>query len=151
MAYITENDYKAVYGNDSITSAEFTRFDYDAERMIDSFTTGIDGVRKLSVAYPTSEYDSNAVKRCIIMLVKALFDIDHATDVIHSPNGVHGGVIASMSSGSESISYAQTEISKATADESEKRRYLYQICKTYLSGIKDANGVNLLYGGEYVS
>ena len=63
-------------------------------------------------------------------------------------------MVSSVTAGAESISYAtggstETVFSKALADESEKERMLQRIVKKYLSGVSDANGVNLLYMGEY--
>ena len=70
---------------------------------------------------------------------------------------VRSRVISSVSSGSESVSYATgsaarsgtTAIDAAVSDPGARARLLDDIVRRYLSGVKDANGVNLLYMGRY--
>ena len=65
MAYVDYEYYKTLYGEKALAEADFTRLLWDAEREIDKATSGVDGVRKLQVAFPTSDYDAEAVKRCV--------------------------------------------------------------------------------------
>ena len=67
-------------------------------------------------------------------------------------NGSVCGAIASITSGKESISYASVNsgnsvYSIAASSEEKMLALLYRIAAEYLSGIPDANGVNLLYRG----
>ena len=72
MAYIDYEYYKSLYGEKAIQETDFNRFLWDAEREIDKATSGVDGVRKLQIAFPTSDYDAEAVKRCICALIEFL-------------------------------------------------------------------------------
>ena len=141
-------EFIAVYGSDALTLTEFNRFEFDAEVILDDWTTGIDGVRKLRVAFPTDPIDVAAIKRCVIELTKASADIDNIIQLSASGDG---GVVASKSSGSESISYRNdtSALLAAAKDAGTREAYIGMIVRRYLSGRSDANGVNLLYGGVY--
>lgn len=151
--YITYNDFTAVMGAD-ISMADFNRYEFEAEMILDRFTTGIDNVKKLRVAFPTDEIDAEAVKRCVIALTDAVCRFDRADKAAVSLTGTStGGVVSSVSSGSESISYATGSTASAMAagvQSLEGRNTFYQdIIRTYLSGREDANGVNLMFMGRY--
>lgn len=141
-------EFIEVYGSDALTLTAFNRFEFDAEVILDDWTTGIDGVRKLRVAFPTDPVDVAAIKRCTIEMTKALADIDNIVQLSASGDG---GVVASKSSGSESISYRNdtSALLAAAKDASTREAYVGMIVRRYLSGRSDANGVNLLYGGAY--
>jgi hypothetical protein len=67
---------------------------------------------------------------------------------------MQGKVVASVSAGNESITYAvgkssDTAISNAIKDLQSKDMAIYQFISSRLVGIADANGVNLLYNGPY--
>ena len=162
MAYIDYEYYKTLYGEKSIPETEFTRLLWDAEREIDKATSGVDGVKKLRVAFPTSDYDAEAVKRCIVELVTFLYKLEEAENNANSvgqyteraDGSLQGKVVNSVSAGNESISYAvgkssDTAISNAIKDLHSKAMAVYQFITSKLSGVSDANGVNLLFGGRY--
>ena len=162
MAYIDYEYYKTLYGEKSIPETEFTRLLWDAEREIDKATSGVDGVKKLRVAFPTSDYDAEAVKRCIVELVTFLYKLEEAENNANSvgqyteraDGSLQGKVVNSVSAGNESISYAvgkssDTAISNAIKDLHSKDMAVYQFITSKLSGVSDANGVNLLFGGRY--
>ena len=160
--YVDYKYYSSLYGEKAITETDFNRILWDAEREIDKATSGVDGVRKLRVAFPTSDYDAEAVKRCVCALVEFLNQIETAE---HNANSIgqyteradgslQGKVVSSVSAGNESISYAvgksaDTAISNAIKDLHSKDVAVYQFIKSKLSGVSDANGVNLLFGGRY--
>ena len=161
MAYIEYEYFKTLYPD--VSEADFNRLSWEACRLVDVLTTGIDGVRKLAVAFPTDEYDAENVKLCICELIfklnafdKAEQSAQEASGYNKTENGLQGKVISSISSGNESISFAsgssgrtETAFDKAVADRKEKEEYLNAIARYYLSGIADANGVNLLFMGRY--
>ena len=154
MAYITYNQYTQ-YGG-ALTQAEFDRFSYDAQRYVDLQTTGIDNVKKLKVAFPTDTDDAEAVYHCLVRIIDILDEIDKANaamGLVTDSNGITHGVVSSVSSGSESISYGGSGLvgmtQKAAASNAEKNTLIYSEIRRYLSGITDANGVNLLYMGRY--
>lgn len=130
---------------------------------MDAATTGIDGVRKLAVAFPTDEYAAECVKRCACELVSILDQLKQAqanalkaSGYTETESGLQGKVISSVSAGNESISYTvgnsgsnATVFDKAVSDQSEEEALYSAAISKYLSGIADANGVNLLFLGKY--
>lgn len=157
--YITYSEYTALYG--TIEDKVFELLAFDACRYLDRLTTGADGVKKLKVAFPTDEDDSTAVKRCTAEIVNLLSQIREAElsasagrGYAQTDNGLQGKVISSISAGNESISFfstgsAKTVIDNAVADPTAKDQLIYDTVRRYLSGVADANGVNLLYMGRY--
>ena len=141
----------------------FSRLAWDACRRMDALTTGVDGVRKLKVAFPTDEDDAETVKRCACELVDILYQVKQAEETakiasgyVETENGLQGKVISSVSAGNESISYAvgksataETWLDKALSDSAELDKKISGTIREYLSGISDANGVNLLFMGRY--
>ena len=104
-----------------------------------------------------------AVKRCICALVDFLNQIDEAERNANSvgqyteraDGSLQGKVVSSVSAGNESISYAvgksvDTSIVNAIKNSQNKEMEIYSFITSRLSGIADANGVNLLYGGPYL-
>lgn len=160
--YVDYEYYSSLYGEKAIPKADFERLSWDAEREVDKATSGVDGVRKLRVAFPTSDYDAEAVKRCVCALIEFLKQIE---DAEHNANSIgqyteradgslQGKVVSSVSAGNESISYAvgkstDTAISNAIKDLQSRDMAVYQFITSRLSGVSDANGVNLLFGGRY--
>lgn len=165
MAYASYEDYKALYGDTVLTEAGFTRLCWEAERAMDDATTGAGYVCKLRLYPPEDEAGREAVRRCACALVETLWQIELtetdsrlARTLLKRADGtVHSAVVASVSSGSESISYATggaarsgiTAIDTAAGDPAAKTRLLEDTARRYLAGVTDANGVNLLYMGRY--
>lgn len=157
--YITFADYTSLYG--SINEQVFNRLVYDACKHIDRLTTGVDGVKKLKVAFPVDEDSSAAVKRCAAHVVNLLHQIYEAETSAsmgrgykETENGLQGKVVSSVSAGNESISFSavgtqSTSIDKAVSDVSVRDTLIWNIIRDHLSGETDANGVNLLYMGVY--
>lgn len=157
--YITFDQFTTLY--DPIDEKLFNRLAFDAFRMIDNHTTGIDGVKKLQVAFPTDEYAVAAVMHCAGNIVNLLNQIHEAEQTAavargytETDQGLHRKVISSKTAGNESVSYAETghsnsSIDAAVADKSVRDALIASTIKEYLSGVTDANGVNLLYMGPY--
>ena len=74
MAYIDYEYYSSLYGEKGISETDFNRLLWDAEREVDKATSGVDGIKKLKIAFPTTEYDVEAVKRCVSELVSFLYN-----------------------------------------------------------------------------
>ena len=146
VRYATLSDYLSLYA-DNMTQTDFDRFEYDAETWLDMWVTTLDGVNKLRVAFPTEEVDIIAVKRAVIELTRALRDMD----AYQQQSIASTGILASVSSGTESMSFQRggSALAKAVENDTEKASFLSKIVRRYLSGKHDANGVNLLYGGVY--
>ena len=154
--YADFNYYKTKYGGKVIESADdFTHFGRKAERRIDKITTS-----KLQFAFPTKKKDKEAVKDCLCELAEFLYQLDSyqraamdSTGVVTQADGtVRGKVVTSISSGSESIGYsakssADTSLMEAVKDKKVADAMINSMIRDGLSGVPDANGVNLLYVG----
>ena len=154
MAYVNYEYYSGLYGSNAIPTEDFNRLLWDAEIEVDRATTGVDGVRKLEIAFPTNERDAEAVKRCICALIEFLHNIETAEKGIaysETANGVRGNIIQSVSAGNESVSYANAETMISTALKSVNHKYkmINEFIVHRLGGILDSNGVHLLYMGVY--
>lgn len=162
MAYADYEYYQSLYGIKAIPEADYNRLSWEAEREIDKATSGIDNVRKLKVAFPRNEYDAETVKRCACALTHFLAQIEDAESNANATaqyteqadGSLQGKVVSSVSAGNESISYAvgqsaDTAISGAIKDIQSKDITIYQFIESRLSGVADANGVNLLFAGRY--
>lgn len=160
--YIDYEYYKSLYKEKAMPETDFKRLLWDAEREIDKATSGVDGVEKLKVAFPIDEEDAETVKRCICSLVEFLNHIEIAernagllSQYTEREDGsFQGKVVSSVSAGNESISYAvgkssETAISTAVKSVKDKEMVVYQFITSKLSGVSDANGVNLLFAGRY--
>lgn len=153
--YVDYEFYKDLYGENAVPESDFDRLSWEAQKRIDNLTFG-----KLKFAFPTDEYDAEAVKRCVCKLVEIAYEIDSANKrvndgkgYVEDENGIHGKVISSVSSGSESISYTaksengSTIIDAVLSDKAAQDKLYADTVKEYLVGVPDANGVNLLYAG----
>lgn len=162
MAYVDYAYYQSLYGEKALPEADFNRLSWEACRKMDAATTGIDGVHKLAEYFPTDEYAAECVKRCACTLVDVLNQVEQArADAVkasgytETENGLQGKVISSVSAGNESISYAvgstkSTSVyDKAVSDKSVEAELYADTIREYLTGIADANGVNLLFLGKY--
>lgn len=149
--YATYEDYIQLYG-DGITEQEFVRLEMEAERVMDIATTGIDNVQKLKKAFP--EDSRQAIMFCACQMVniaKQVADAEAASGYVSGANGMQGKTVASMSAGNESVSFSggNAAITEAAFNAEKKRKLLQDAANVYLSGLTDANGVNLLYMGAY--
>lgn len=163
MAYVDYAYYQSLYGDSAIPEADFNRLSWDACREIDRYTTGIDGYIKLRNAFPKDEYAAESVRRCVCKLVSVISQIEQAEKSAQSSQGyiqredgtVQGKIVTSVSAGNESISYSAggsgdaTAMGEAVKSADAREKMYYSIIHEYLSGIKDANGVNLLGRGTY--
>lgn len=156
--YLQYEDYVNLY--DPIDKKIFNRLAYDACRYIDRLTTGIDGIKKLKVAFPVDEDSVSAIKHCAAKIVNVLFQIQEADfsaslgrSYEKTENGYRGRVVSSVTAGNESISYSAgaltSSIDAAISDPTAREALIANTIRQYLSGVTDANGVNLLYMGVY--
>lgn len=157
MVYAEYADFTALYGSD-VPQTDFNRLVYDASAQIDYYVTTVDGVNKLKHFFPEDTDDAEAVKRCACALVNALCQIEQAQSAAGVVTREDGTIttkgIASISSGSESISFLSgasnaSVISEAAKSESTKNALIVDTVFRYLRGHRDANGVNLLFVGVY--
>lgn len=156
MQYVDSTFYAANYGT---APTAFDRLLFEASRIVDNYTTGVDGIAKLKVAFPTDEDAQKAVKHCVCKLMRLINDIENAEKAIggyqqRADGTFTSGIVSSISSGSESISFVNgnqinSALASAVADVKARNLMYRDIIIEWLSGIQDKNGVNLLYMGEY--
>lgn len=165
MGYADYEYYQSLYGVKAIPEADFNRLSWDACRKLDIATTGIDNVKKLKVAFPVDEDDAETVRRCVCELVSIAYKLEQAEKTARSTQGyitredgsLQGKIVTSASAGNESLSFSasgsspsgSTLIDKALSDKDVQERLYRDTIAEYLSGVKDANGVNLLFVGQY--
>lgn len=157
--YITFDEYTKLY--DPMDEKLFNRLAFDACRVMDIHTTGIDNVKKLKFYFPTDSDDSAAVKHCaakIISLLHQIQEVESAAAIgrayIETDQGLQCRIISRVEAGNEAISYSETKmtntvIDAAASDKSVLNSLISDTIREYLSGVTDANGVNLLYMGAY--
>lgn len=156
-AYVDYEFYKLLYGDDAVPESDFNRLSWEACRKLDSITSG-----KLKFAFPTDEDDVETVRRCACKLIEIAAAIEVANKRVAEGQGyvvdeatgsVRGKAVASVTSGSESISYTaksesgSTIIDAVLSDKDAQEKLLLDTAKNYLYGVRDANGVFLLYAG----
>ena len=156
--YITFEEYSELY--DPMDEKLFNSLAFDACRVMDVHTTGIDNIKKLK-KYPPEGDNALVVKHCAAKIVNLLYQIHNAeissmesAGYESTEIGIRGKVISSVTSGNESISYATgntsaTVIDAAVKDKTARSKLLADTVWDYLRGAQDANGVNLLYMGMY--
>lgn len=161
--YVDYEFYKTLYGEKGVSETDFNRASWDACKRIDAATTTVDGIKKLKIAFPTDEDDSEAVKRCLCELINILYKLEQAEERVNASQGfvqredgtVSSKLVSSVSAGNESISYstnnisAATLIDKALSDKTVQEQLYRDTIAKYLSGVTDKNGINLLYAGKY--
>jgi hypothetical protein len=165
MAYVGYEYYKSIYGDKALPEADFSRLLWECEKRVNNLTTGVDGVRKLRKAFPEDEDDAEAVRRCICKCVEIAGQIEAAEQRIKDSQAtitredgtISSALVTSRSAGSESMSFAtgtgaslgNTLIDSVLADKAAQEKLYVDIVQEYLSGVADANNVNLLYAGVY--
>lgn len=160
--YAEFDTFKSLYGDNALAEKDYNRLAWEACRLIDNLTSGVDGIKKLRIAFPADENDAEAIRRCVCKLVDIANQIETMEKASNAARGfveredgtMISKKITSVSSGSESIHYASdtaagSAISVAASDVSARNALYASTIREYLSGAKDANGVNLLYMGRY--
>ena len=110
--------------------------------------------RRLEGAFPTIEADAVKVKKAVCAVAEALYLVDFQRKAValqQATDGSYRGIVSSVSSGKESISYATgtaaSVYAAAAADDEKLKTLISDIAVKYLANVPDANGTNLLYAG----
>lgn len=164
MAYADYKFYETSYFGNVVPEADFPRVEAKASDFVDIITHDrlVDGL-------PTDERAQTRIKKAVCSLADIIYQIElaekQALSVAESGltassggAGKNTGVVTSVSSGSESISYATPQQIGAGAkemsalyavagDPKEKNRNLEITAKTLLSGIYTDEGIPILYAG----
>lgn len=156
MAYADYDFYTNKYYGDAIPEEAFEKFAQRASDRIDLLTYDrlIDGL-------PQNERAQTRIKQAVCSVAEALYWIDQIQKssresigtITREDGTVVSKAVSSVSSGSESISYAtggagqSDAYSLAAANKTAENALLYGMALEYLSNVTTDEGVNLLYSG----
>lgn len=164
MAYADYEFYTTKYYGSDIPDSQ--SFDKQAERASDFLDTIT--FERLVDGLPDNERAQTKIKKAVCAVSDKLYGLELAekqalsaaagSDSKTDINGKSSGIIVSRNSGSESISYASpseiangakawSTVYSAAGDEQATNKLLYDTAKVYLMGVRDNNGVPLLYAG----
>lgn len=157
MAYTNYEFYTTEYYGDAVPEEEFPKYIERACDRIDSITFD-----RLVDGSPSDQRANVRVQKAACAVADVLYQIDavrkasiETVGTIKREDGsVTGKQIASVSSGSESISYVtgtngtgKDIYSQAAMNKQVENVLVRQVATEYLQGVADNNGVNLLYAG----
>lgn len=161
MAYVEQDVFLGLF-NAEINDIDFKRFSREASLHLDNMTRTVDGVNKLREYFPSNDDDKEAVEYAASKVIYYLYQMDELEKqemqkmktVQFADGTVSNGLVASRSSGSESITYANTQsagsaIASELSDRNAKKAYIADMISELLGGVCDSNGVPLLYMGPY--
>lgn len=163
MAYTDFEFYATIYHGNVVPEADFPRIADRASDFLDviTFDRLVDGL-------PDNDRAKAKVQKAVCAVAEKLYELELAEKQANAAaqaggssgasGGATSGVIASRSAGSESISYASlsdtasgaknwSAVYQAAGDETLTNKLLDSAARLYLTGVKDNNGVNLLYAG----
>lgn len=157
MAYADYQFYTEKYYGDTVPESDFPKYSERASDRIDAITFDrlIDGL-------PENERAQTKVKKSVCAVADALYQIDQIKKasiesvgtVTREDGTVVSKAVSSISSGSESISFAtgssgntESIYGQAALDKKVESVLLYQVATEYLSGVTDKKGICLLYAG----
>ena len=157
MAYADYQFYTTTYYGDTVPESEFPKYAERASDRIDTITFD-----RLVNGFPEEERAVTKVKKAVCAVAEALYQIDQIKKasmesvgtVTREDGTVVSKAVSSISSGSESISFATGSSSgaesiygQAAIDKKVESVLLYQVATEYLSGVTDKKGICLLYAG----
>lgn len=157
MAYVDYQFYTEKYYGDTVPESDFPKYAERASDRIDSITFD-----RLVNGFPEEERAVTKVKKAVCAVTEALYQIDQIKKasmetvgtVTREDGTVISKAVSSISSGSESISFAtgssggtESIYGQAAVNKKVEGVLLYQIATEYLSGVTDNKGICLLYAG----
>lgn len=157
MAYADYQFYTTTYYGDTVPESDFPKYAERASDRIDSITFD-----RLVNGFPEEERAVTKVKKAVCAVADALYQIDQikkaSMETVGTVTREDGTVVSksvsSISSGSESISFAtgssgntESIYGQAAIDKKVESVLLYQVATEYLSGVTDKKGICLLYAG----
>lgn len=157
MAYADYQFYTEKYYGDTVPESDFPKYAERASDRIDSITFD-----RLVNGFPEEERAVTKVKKAVCAVAEALYQIDQIKKasiesvgtVTREDGTVVSKAVSSISSGSESISFAtgssggaESIYGQAAVDKKVESVLLYQVATEYLSGVTDKKGICLLYAG----
>ena len=157
MAYTDYGFYTNKYFGDVVPELDFQKYAERASNRIDRIT--FDRIAHMHQDDPKM---NKKIQEATCAVAESLYQIDiakrasmEAFERIHQEDGtVTGKVVSSVSSGSESRTYAtgssgnaSSVYAQAAMDKKTENMLIYQVATEYLSGVTDDEGRNVLYAG----
>lgn len=164
MAYADYDFYTTSYFGSVVPETDFSRLAERASDFVDLMTSDrlVDGL-------PTNERSQKRIKKAVCSLAELMYQIElaekNATNAAASgasttiaSGGSTTGIVTSVSSGSESISYATPQqigasakewsaVYAAAGDIQKTNDLLYKTALPLLMGVRTDDGVPILYAG----
>lgn len=139
--YAEYSYYTDSYGGRALSEDEFPEYAERASDFLNYITR-----KRLVDNLPSDQTDLGRIKRACCAVAEKMKAIDKRKEELSG--SASGGVLKSMSSGGESVSFELSEIDRAiVGGEKELNQYLYNIAKVYLSMVGDDKGFYYLYWG----
>nr|UVM86687.1 MAG: protein of unknown function DUF3199 [Bacteriophage sp.] len=162
MAYTTFTFYEQIYHGNVVPAEDFDRIADRASDFLDTITFD-----RLADGLPSDEKAATRVQKAVCAVCDKLYQLELADKQAMSAAaggtssggpGAAEGVVTSRSAGSESISYASpsemangakawSAVYQAAGDAQETNKLLADAAMLYLAGVKNDDGVPLLYAG----
>lgn len=164
MAYADYEFYTTSYFGSVVPETDFPRLAERASDFVDLMTSDrlVDGL-------PTNERSQKRIKKAVCSLAELMYQIELAeknatnaavngTSTAIGSGGSTTGIVTSVSSGSESISYATPQqigvsakewsaVYAAVGDVQKTNDLLYKTALPLLMGVKTDDGIPVLYAG----
>lgn len=164
MAYADYEFYTTSYFGSVVPEADFPRLAEKASDFVDLMTSDrlVDGL-------PTNERSQKRIKKAVCSLTELMYQIELAeknatnaatsgTSTMFGAGGNSTGIVTSVSSGSESISYATPQqkasgakewsaVYAAAGDVQKTNDLLLKTALPLLMGVRTDEGVPILYAG----
>ena len=164
MAYADYEFYTTSYFGSVVPETDFPRLAERASDFIDTMTFGrlVDGL-------PTNERSQKRIKKAVCSLAELMYQIELAeknatnaaasgTSTTIGSGGSTTGIVTSVSSGSESISYATPQqigasakewsaVYAAAGDVQKTNDLLLKTALPLLMGVRTDDGIPVLYAG----
>lgn len=164
MAYVDYKFYTTSYFGSVVPETDFPRLAEKASDFVDTMTFDrlVDGL-------PTNERSQKRIKKAVCSLTELMYQIELAeknatnaavsgTSTVIGSGGSITGIVTSVSSGSESISYATPQqigasakewsaVYAAAGDVQKTNNLLLKTALPLLMGVRTDDGIPVLYAG----
>ena len=164
MAYADYEFYTTSYFGSVVPEADFSRLAERASEFVDTMTFD-----RLVNKLPTNERSQKRIKKAVCSLAELMYQIELAeknaanaaasgTSTTIGSGGSTTGIVTSISSGSESISYATPQqkasgakewsaVYAAAGDVQKTNDLLLKTALPLLMGVRTDDGIPILYAG----
>ena len=164
MAYADYEFYTTSYFGSVVPETDFPRLAEKASDFVDLITSD-----RLANGLPTDERSQKRIKKAVCSLAEKMYQIELAeknatnaamsgTSTTIGPGGSTAGIATSISSGSESISYATPQqkasgakewsaVYAAAGDIQKTNDLLYKTALPLLMGVRTDDGIPILNAG----